>query len=233
MNPHFTATSEGVPAWAGSIATIDCGLAQCSDIGGIAASVCHGEQSGIVDFIIGHIGGINGAEGENRILFCKLGQIDRFTHGKGIIEDECGTRAWNLIDRAIRSDRGTCCLERVDTLYEIDARAIGGDELNPVDRYSVDGLARNMYRNARCPVIGVPARSRDIQHNGVLRMGGYEVRQHLPQMKAHTATADNANYQHAGKDDRNVVPRLYPKLRISRDAIDGSPARCAVPHAIA
>ena len=193
----------------------------------------NGEQSGIVDFIIGHIGGINGAEGENRILFCKLGQIDRFTHGKGIIEDECGTRAWNLIDRAIRSDRGTCCLERVDTLYEIDARAIGGDELNPVDRYSVDGLARNMYRNARCPVIGVPARSRDIQHNGVLRMGGYEVRQHLPQMKAHTATADNANYQHAGKDDRNVVPRLYPKLRISRDAIDGSPARCAVPHAIA
>ena len=74
-----------------------------------------------------------------------------------------------------------------------------------------------------------PARSRD----GVLRMGGYKVRQHLPQMKTHTATADNANYQHAGKDDRNVVPRLYPKLRISRDAIDGSPARRAIPHAIA
>lgn len=52
-------------------------------------------------------------------------------------------------------------------------------------------------------------------------------------MKTHTATADNANYQHAGKDDRNVVPRLYPKLRISRDAIDDSPACRAVPHAIA
>lgn len=208
-------------------------MAQCGDIGGVVAFICHGEQSGIIDFVIGYIGGINGAEGENRILFCKFGQIDRFTHGKGVIEDECGTRAWNLIDGAVRSDRGTCCFERVYTLREIDARAIGGDELNPVDRYSVDGLARNVYRNARCSVIGVPARSRDIQHDGVLRMGGYKVRQHLPQMKTHTATADNANCQHAGKDDRNVVPWLYPKLRISRDAIDGSPARRAVPHAIA
>lgn len=30
-----------------------------------------------------------------------------------------------------------------------------------------------------------------------------------------------------------MVPRLYSKPRISRDAIDGSPARRAVPHAIA
>lgn|GEM_PF-4313793 len=67
----------------------------------------------------------------------------------------------------------------------------------------------------------------------MLRMSRYKVGKNLPQIKTQTATADDADYQHAGKDGRNVVPRLYPKFRISRDAIDGDPARRAVPNAIA
>ena len=77
----------------------------------------------------------------------ELGEIDRFACGKDIVEDERRARTGNLINLAISGDGGTCRLERVHTLNEADTGTVGGDELNLVDRYPVDSLARNVYRD--------------------------------------------------------------------------------------
>ena len=149
-------------------------------------------------------------------MFGEFGQIDCFACGEDIVEGERGARARNLIDRAVGGDGGACRLERVHTLNEADTGTVGGYIINLVDRYPVDSFARNVYRDTRGPVIGIPTRGRDIEHNSMLRMSRYKVRHCLIQLKPQPAAAGKSNRQHTNKDDYNMLPRLYPKRRGSR-----------------